>query len=227
MALVALPLTSAVLARPQVAPAPAAPPAKTTARPDSGDDDGSNDGPTTAAPLLADGAIRVEAPVTAATVYSERARVARSARLTLSSPQSRLRFPPLCGQVDPASLRVDVQGYGAGGRGHRGRGRADRIERPLIGDLAQSTAQLPIAEVDRLVRAIEAIDDEHARLEEERGALPGSPRPAVVARSGCAADSEYVKSRQPAQPRRLGGRFGLRPGATGHARGSRAVHRRS
>lgn len=170
MALVALPLTSAVLARPQVAPAPAAPPAQRPG-PTAATTTAPTTAPTTAAPLLADGAIRVEAPVTAATVYSERARVARSARLTLSSPQSRLRFPPLCGQVDPASLRVDVQGYGAGGRGTAVEVARIEIERPLIGDLAQSTAQLPIAEVDRLVRAIEAIDDEHARLEEERGAL--------------------------------------------------------
>lgn len=111
--------------------------------------------------------------MTAATVYSDRARVARSARLTLTGAQSRLRFPPLCGRVDPASLRVDVQGYAAAGRPAAVDVARIEIDRPLIGDLAQSTATLPLAEVRRLVGAIEAIDDETARLAEDSRSIRG------------------------------------------------------
>lgn len=164
--------------------------------------------------MTADGALRVEAPVTAATVYSDRARVARSARLTLTAPQSRLRFPPLCGRVDPASLRVDVQGHGAAARAGAVDVARIEIDRPLFGDLAQSTAGLPIAEVQRLVSALEAIDDELSRLAEEAGVLqrhldllsalsPITPpvpnnggRPSPLSPAGWADSMAFVRARQ-------------------------------
>ncbi len=106
------------------------------------------------------------APVTAATVYSDSARVARSLRLTLGGPTTRLRFPPLCGQVDASSLRVDVQGHGSSVEVAR-----IEIENPLLGDLKSATDRLPIAEVQRLVDALEGIDDALARTAEEDSAL--------------------------------------------------------
>ena len=121
---------------------------------------------------------------------------------------------------------MDVRGYGAGGRSARRRGRARIESSALIGDLAQSTAQPPIAEVDRLVRAIEAIDDEHARLEEEQGAL--RTHLDLLSRLGPAVPPipQHVSHGTRSIPL-AGRRPGLRPGATGLARGSRAVHRRS
>jgi len=116
--------------------------------------------------VASDGTLRVVAPVSAVTVYSDSARVARSARLTLSGPLSRLRFPPLCGQVDPSSLRVDVQGHSSSVEVAR-----IEIETPLLGDLKSAAERLPITEVKRLISTIEAIDDELARLAEEDAAL--------------------------------------------------------
>lgn len=99
-------------------------------------------------------------------MYSDSARVARSVRLTLSQATSRLRFPPLCGQVDPTSLRVDVQGHGSAVDVAR-----IEIETPLLGDLKSLTDSLPIAEVKRLIDALEGIEDELARLNEEASAV--------------------------------------------------------
>ncbi len=116
--------------------------------------------------VASDGALLVVAPASAVTVYSDSARVARSARLTLADPLSRLRFPPLCGQVDPSSLRVDVQGHSSSVEVAR-----IEIETPLLGDLKSAAERLPITEVKRLISAIEAIEDELARLAEEDAAL--------------------------------------------------------
>ncbi|MBL9008292.1 MAG: mucoidy inhibitor MuiA family protein [Myxococcales bacterium] len=124
--------------------------------------------PALAAPkgVAPDEPTALTAPITAATVYSDSARVARTVRLTLSQATSRLRFPPLCGHVDPKSLRVDVQGHGSAVDVAR-----IEIATPLVGDLQSLTDSLPIAEVKRLIDALEGIEDELARLSEEASAV--------------------------------------------------------
>ena len=51
----------------------------------------------------------VDAPITSVTVYSDRARVVRTAQLTVSGTQ-RVELPPLRGGVDAASIRVEAEG---------------------------------------------------------------------------------------------------------------------
>jgi hypothetical protein len=61
--------------------------------------------------LLSVGALAtaVDAPVTSVTVYSDRARVVRTAQLTVSGTQ-RVELPTLRGTVDPSSVRVEAEG---------------------------------------------------------------------------------------------------------------------
>lgn len=84
----------------------------------------------------------------------------------MSGPVSRLRFPPLCGHVDASSLRVDVKGHTTPAEVAR-----IEIETPLLGDLKSTTDNLPIAEVKRLIDALEGIDDDLSRFSEEESAL--------------------------------------------------------
>ena len=118
----------------------------------------------------ATGVLKLPAPITAATVYSDRARVARAARLTLAKSATattltQVMLPPLCGRLDPSSIRVDVQGSGPG---------ADvDVARIEISDGGTSTPSLPMSEGElrRLLHEVEGLDDSLSRLSEERGAL--------------------------------------------------------
>jgi hypothetical protein len=95
----------------------------------------------------------VPAPVSSATVYSDRARVVRTAQVRLSGTQT-VEFPLLQGSIDPDSLRVEARGA--------------EVKRV---DLAHVEAtEVPLTEVRALLTALEALDDKVMRLEAERRA---------------------------------------------------------
>ncbi|AKJ07573.1 uncharacterized protein (TIGR02231 family) [Archangium gephyra] len=111
----------------------------------------------------------VDAPVTSVTVYSDRARVVRTARVALSGTQ-RVELPLLYGSVDPASIRVEAQGA-----------EVTRVDiRP-----AESEA-LPATVASKLVTELERLDDQLAQVRAEREAYTaqltalGQVRPSVT-----------------------------------------------
>ncbi len=95
----------------------------------------------------------VEAPVTSVTVYSDGARVVRTARVDVSGSQL-VEFPPLQGAVDPSSLRVEAQGA-----------EVTRVEsRTSLPDA------LPTAEARQLVTELEHFEEQLAQVRSERSA---------------------------------------------------------
>jgi hypothetical protein len=110
----------------------------------------------------------VDAPVTSVTVYSDRARVVRTARVSLSGPQ-RVELPLLHGSVDPSSIRVEAQGA-----------EVTRVDiRPV------NAEALPSTEARRLITELERLEDQLSQLRAERDAysaqltLLGRVRPVV------------------------------------------------
>ena len=95
----------------------------------------------------------VDAPVTLVTVYSDRARVVRTAKVSLSGTQ-RVELPYLLGAVDPASIRVEAQGA-----------EVTRVDIRRVG-----TEALPATEARRLVTEMERLDDQLAQVRVERDA---------------------------------------------------------
>lgn len=95
----------------------------------------------------------VEAPVAAVTVYSDRARVVRTASVTLAGAQ-RVELPPLPALVDPSSIRVEAQGAEV---------RAVDIARV-------EPNELPIEQGRRLLAELETIEDRIAQTSAEREA---------------------------------------------------------
>lgn len=110
----------------------------------------------------------VDAPVTSVTVYSDRARVVRTAKVSLSGTQ-RVELPYLLGAVDPASIRVEAQGA-----------EVARVDIRRVG-----TEALPATEARRLVTEMERLDDQIAQVRAERDAytaqlaMLGRVRPVV------------------------------------------------
>jgi hypothetical protein len=111
----------------------------------------------------------VDAPVTSVTVYSDRARVVRTARVALSGTQ-RVELPLLYGSVDPASIRVEAQGA-----------EVTRVDlRPV------ESEALPATEARKLVTELERLDDQLAQVRAEREAYTaqltalGQVRPSVT-----------------------------------------------
>ncbi|WP_395833402.1 mucoidy inhibitor MuiA family protein [Archangium violaceum] len=95
----------------------------------------------------------VDAPVTSVTVYSDRARVVRTARVALSGSQ-RVELPLLYGSVDPSSIRVEAQGA-----------EVTRVDiRPVQSDV------LPPTEARRLITELERLDVQIAQVRAEREA---------------------------------------------------------
>jgi hypothetical protein len=95
----------------------------------------------------------VDAPVTSVTVYSDRARVVRTARVGLSGTQ-RVELPLLYGTVDPDSIRVEAQGA-----------EVTRVDiRPV------ESEALPATEARRLVTELERLDDQLSQVRAERDA---------------------------------------------------------
>src|SRR5687768_10384054 len=95
----------------------------------------------------------VDAPVTSVTVYSDRARVVRTARVALSGTQ-RVELPPLFGTVDPASIRVEAQG----------------AEVMRVDIRSMESEALPATEARRLVTELERLDDQLVQVRAEREA---------------------------------------------------------
>ncbi len=95
----------------------------------------------------------VDAPVTSVTVFSDRARVVRTARVSLSGAQ-RVELPPLPTSVDPSSIRVEAQGA--------------EVTRVEVRSLAPE--DLPVAEVQRLVTELERSQARIDQLRAERDA---------------------------------------------------------
>ncbi len=95
--------------------------------------------------------LAVEAPITSVVVYSDRARVTRSARVKLTGTQQ-VALPLLQGSVEPSSVRLESQG-------------ADvlRIETTYV-----DQSDLPEDEAQRLLKGLEKVDDELGRLRGEQ-----------------------------------------------------------
>jgi hypothetical protein len=95
----------------------------------------------------------VDAPVTSVTVYSDRARVVRTARVGLSGTQ-RVELPFLHGAVDPSSIRVEAQGA-----------EVTRVDiRPVEAEALPATA------ARRLITELERLDDQLSQVRAERDA---------------------------------------------------------
>ncbi|HSP81592.1 MAG TPA: DUF4139 domain-containing protein, partial [Myxococcaceae bacterium] len=98
----------------------------------------------------------VDAPVDSVTVYSDRARVVRTARLSVSGSQ-RVELPLLLGAGDPSSIRVEDEG-------------AEVVSvdlRPV------DEEALPTTEARRLVAELERLEDQLAQARAEREVYAG------------------------------------------------------
>lgn len=120
----------------------------------------------------------VDAPVTSVTVYSDRARVVRTARVSLSGTQ-RVELPLLHGSVDPSSIRVEAQGV-----------EVTRVDiRPVDAEALPATA------ARRLLTELERLDDQISQVRAERDAytaqltMLGRVRPVVPPEPAVAANA--------------------------------------
>ncbi|MCY1017572.1 mucoidy inhibitor MuiA family protein [Pyxidicoccus sp. MSG2] len=95
-----------------------------------------------------------EAPISAVTVYSDRARVVRTATLTVSGTQ-RVELPRLPDFVDPDSIRVEAQG----------------AEVSSVDVRPASAPPFPQQEARKLLDTLDTLDDDLARAEAERAAV--------------------------------------------------------
>ncbi len=98
-------------------------------------------------------AVPVEAPVTSVTVYSDRARVTRSARLNVPASH-RVELPLLPGRVDPASIRVAAEGA--------------EVQRVEIGYVDEE--RFPAAEARALLDELQKLDEQMTRNRAEHDA---------------------------------------------------------
>ncbi|MFZ5470114.1 MAG: DUF4139 domain-containing protein [Myxococcota bacterium] len=96
----------------------------------------------------------LDAPVTHVTVYSDQARVTRTAQVSLSGVQ-KLELPPLLDAVDASSIRVEVSG-----------GEVRKVDIFPLDD-----AELPVGEARRLLDELGALDDQLAAAKGERAAV--------------------------------------------------------
>lgn len=103
----------------------------------------------------------LDAPVTQVTVFTDQARVVRTAQLAVNGPQ-RLEFPPLKDSVDVASVRVEAQGAEVK--------RVD-IERIAPEELRTDEAKKLLADLDRVDAEIDRLDQERVALTAQRDAL--------------------------------------------------------
>src|SRR5262249_28444478 len=92
------------------------------------------------------------APVTSVTVYADRARVVRTAHVTLDGRQ-KLEFPLLPEVVDPATIRVET---GA---------ELERVDVERVG-----AEEFPQARARELLTALDAADDQLGRARGQREA---------------------------------------------------------
>jgi hypothetical protein len=105
--------------------------------------------------LLSVGALTtaVEAPITSVTVYSDRARVVRTAQLNVSGTQ-RIELPPLRGTVDSSSIRVEAEGA-----------EVTRVDLRTL-----SAEALTTTEARKVLDALDKLDDQLAHTRAERDA---------------------------------------------------------
>ncbi len=105
--------------------------------------------------LLSVGALTaaVEAPIASVTVYSDRARVVRTAQLNVSGTQ-RIELPPLRGTVDSGSIRVEAEG----------------AEVTRVDLRALSAEALTTTEARKVLDTLDRLDDQLARTRAERDA---------------------------------------------------------
>jgi hypothetical protein len=105
--------------------------------------------------LLSVGALTtaVEAPITSVTVYSDRARVVRTAQLNVSGTQ-RIELPALRGTVDSSSIRVEAEGA-----------EVTRVDLRTL-----SAEALTTTEARKVLDALDKLDDQLARTRTERDA---------------------------------------------------------
>jgi hypothetical protein len=97
--------------------------------------------------------VAIEAPITAVTVYSDRARVTRSATVA-GAGRRRVEVPLLPERVDPATIRVE----------------ADGAEVVRVDVARAEEEDFPVDEARKLLAALEALDDKIARNRAEREA---------------------------------------------------------
>jgi N-terminal domain of unknown function (DUF4140) len=95
----------------------------------------------------------VDAPVTSVTVYSDRARVTRTASLTVSGVQN-VELPLLLDRVDPATIRLEATGA-----------EVRRVELTTLGE-----DELPADEARKLVSELEKLDDQVKKVDRDRQA---------------------------------------------------------
>lgn len=113
--------------------------------------------------------VPTDAPISAVTVYSDRARVTRSAKVTLpgGAEGQRVQLPILMQTVDPASIRVEVQGAGKGDVA---------VQRIEIGHVEASEIPLPVGEAEKLLADLDRIDDQLAQAQSEQAAYSAQLR---------------------------------------------------
>lgn len=97
---------------------------------------------------------KVEAPVTQVTVFTDQARVVRTAQVSLNGAQE-LEFPALRDSVDVASLKVEANGA--------------EVKRVDLSRIAPE--KLRTTEAKKVLAELDALDTELERLGLERGAL--------------------------------------------------------
>ncbi len=105
---------------------------------------------------LSAGAAVLPAPITSVTVYSDRARVTRVARIDVSGTE-RVELPLLLDTVDPRSIRVEIAD-------------AQGVEVQRLDLSPVPTSQVPVSEAKQLLDKLEHLDDQVARIKGERGA---------------------------------------------------------
>ena len=106
--------------------------------------------------LLGVGALAtaIDAPITSVTVYSDQARVVRTAQLTVSGSQ-RVELPTLRGPVDASSVRVEAEGA-----------EVARVDlRPV------SPETLLATEARKVLDTLDRVEDQLTRTRSERGAV--------------------------------------------------------
>ncbi len=110
----------------------------------------------------------VDAPISAVTVYSDRARVTRTARVPLrgGSPM-KVELPLLPAGVDTSSIRVELDAR------HSADAEVSRVE---IAFVPPSEVKLPTQEAESLLQELDAIDDQLATVGAELAAYAAQLR---------------------------------------------------
>ncbi len=132
--------------------------------------------------LLGFGALAtaIDAPITSVTVYSDQARVVRTAQLTVSGTQ-RVELPTLLGAVDASSIRVEAEGA-----------EVARVDlRPVSPDALTAT------EARKVLDALERLEDQLARNRAEREACSAQLTALQALRPTPAPEGERDKNPPP------------------------------